>query len=81
MRTTRYYFRYCDAAGDVTEEANINGSLENIAGITNKAKNVFGMMPHPERAADPMLGNTDGLLIMDQILKAILHRSALANGI
>ena len=65
-------FRYCDAAGAVTEAANINGSLENIAGVTNKAKNVFGLMPHPERAADPALGNTDGRLILDQILKVVL---------
>ncbi len=65
-------FRYCDETGAITEAANPNGSLENIAGVTNKGKNVFGMMPHPERAADPTLGNTDGRLIMDQILKAVL---------
>ena len=65
-------FRYCDETGAITEAANPNGSLENIAGVTNKGKNVFGMMPHPERAADPALGNTDGRLIMDQLLKAVL---------
>lgn len=65
-------FRYCDATGAVTEDANPNGSLENIAGVTNKSKNVFGMMPHPERAADPTLGNTNGRLILEQILKAVL---------
>ncbi|GAB2576567.1 phosphoribosylformylglycinamidine synthase subunit PurQ [Spirosoma areae] len=65
-------FRYCDETGAITEAANPNGSLENIAGVTNKGKNVFGMMPHPERAADPALGNTDGRLIMDQILRAVL---------
>lgn len=65
-------FRYCDATGAVTEEANPNGSLENIAGVTNKSKNVFGMMPHPERAADLALGNTDGRLILEQVLKAVL---------
>jgi len=65
-------FRYCDATGAVTEEANPNGSLENIAGVTNKSKNVFGMMPHPERAADPALGNTNGRLILEQTLKAVL---------
>ncbi|UHG92621.1 phosphoribosylformylglycinamidine synthase subunit PurQ [Spirosoma oryzicola] len=64
-------FRYCDEAGVITESANPNGSLENIAGVTNKGKNVFGMMPHPERAADPNLGNTDGRLILEQILKTI----------
>ena len=65
-------FRYCDETGAITDAANPNGSLENIAGVTNKGKNVFGMMPHPERAADPVLGNTDGRLILDQILKAVL---------
>ena len=65
-------FRYCDENGVITEESNPNGSLENIAGVTNKGKNVFGMMPHPERAADPILSNTDGRLILDQILKAVL---------
>ncbi|MVM31984.1 phosphoribosylformylglycinamidine synthase subunit PurQ [Spirosoma sp. HMF4905] len=65
-------FRYCDETGAITDTANPNGSLENIAGVTNIGKNVFGMMPHPERAADPVLGNMDGRLIMDQILKAVL---------
>ena len=65
-------FRYCDETGAITDAANPNGSLENIAGVTNKSKNVFGMMPHPERAADPALGNTDGRLILEQILKAVL---------
>lgn len=61
-------FRYCNAEGEITEEANPNGALENIAGITNKERNVFGMMPHPERAADFELGNTDGKQIFDSIL-------------
>lgn len=65
-------FRYCDEAGNITDAANPNGSLENIAGVTNKGKNVFGMMPHPERAADPALGNTDGRLILDQIVRTVL---------
>ena len=65
-------FRYCDEAGNITEAANPNGSLENIAGVTNAGKNVFGMMPHPERAADPLLGNTDGRLILDQIVRTVL---------
>ncbi|MDB5243174.1 MAG: phosphoribosylformylglycinamidine synthase [Spirosoma sp.] len=65
-------FRYCDETGAVTDAANPNGSLENIAGVTNKSKNVFGMMPHPERAADPALGNTDGRLILHQLLKTVL---------
>lgn len=61
-------FRYCDENGLITEAANPNGSLENIAGVTNEGKNVFGMMPHPERASDPALGNTDGRFILEQLL-------------
>ena len=53
-------FRYCDMEGNASEAANPNGSLNNIAGICNKAGNVLGMMPHPERAADAALGNTEG---------------------
>ncbi len=62
-------FRYSDESGKITPEANPNGSVENIAGICNKNRNVFGMMPHPERAADGNLLNTDGLVIFDSILK------------
>ncbi len=57
--------------GKVTDEANPNGSLLNIAGICNKNKNVFGMMPHPERAADPILGNTDGKALFESILSLV----------
>ncbi|UKN03682.1 phosphoribosylformylglycinamidine synthase I [Paracrocinitomix mangrovi] len=64
-------FQYCDAEGNVVENENPNGSLLNIAGITNKGKNVFGMMPHPERAADDNLYNTDGKLIFESILENI----------
>ncbi len=64
-------FRYCDVNGKVTEESNPNGSLENIAGICNNTRNVFGMMPHPERAADPVLSNTDGLGIFQSILQFV----------
>lgn len=62
-------FKYCDGEGNITPASNPNGSLKNIAGICNKSRNVFGMMPHPERAADPVLGNTDGLAILESILK------------
>lgn len=65
-------FRYCDAEGRFTDEANPNGSKENIAGVCNKARNVFGMMPHPERAADPRLGNTDGVSLFNSLLQAVL---------
>lgn len=61
-------FQYCDASGNVVPEANPNGSLENIAGVCNKERNVFGMMPHPERAADETLGNTDGRILFESIL-------------
>lgn len=65
-------FRYCDAEGNITEAANPNGSLENIAGICNASRNVFGMMPHPERAANELLGNTDGRLILECLLSETL---------
>jgi len=62
-------FHYCDENAVVSEESNPNGSLHSIAGITNKSKNVFGMMPHPERAADAHLDNKDGLSLFESILK------------
>jgi phosphoribosylformylglycinamidine synthase len=62
-------FRYCDEYGVISESANPNGSVENIAGVCNERKNVFGMMPHPERASDDELGNTDGRLIFESIIK------------
>jgi phosphoribosylformylglycinamidine synthase len=61
-------FRYCDASGAATPAANPNGSLNNIAGICNRQGNVLGMMPHPERAFDPMLGNTDGRNLFEGLL-------------
>ncbi len=64
-------FKYCDEQGNITPETNPNGSLESIAGICNKERNVFGMMPHPERAADTILGNTDGKMILESILTEI----------
>lgn len=65
-------FRYCDATGSPTAAANPNGSLNNIAGICNRAGNILGMMPHPERAADPALGNTDGLVLFEGLLQSVL---------
>ncbi len=62
-------FSYCNAEGQITEEANPNGSMENIAGVCNATKNVFGMMPHPERAANSLLGNTDGKFILQSIFQ------------
>ncbi|MES2133829.1 MAG: phosphoribosylformylglycinamidine synthase subunit PurQ [Bacteroidota bacterium] len=65
-------FRYCNENGEITPNANPNGATENIAGICNATKNVFGMMPHPERAADEILSNTDGKFLFESILKAAL---------
>ena len=64
-------FRYCDEEGFISEDVNPNGSIQNIAGICNANKNVFGMMPHPERAADYELGNTDGKEIFESILNMV----------
>lgn len=68
----RVLFRYCDPSGKVDDEANPNGSKDNIAGVCNKGRNVFGMMPHPERACDPRLGNTDGRSLFESLLKGVL---------
>lgn len=69
-------FRYCTADGEVTPEANPNGSLNNIAGICNAERNVFGMMPHPERAAEAVLGNEDGRPIFESLIRAASKVSA-----
>ena len=60
--------RYCDAAGEVTMDANPNGSLGNIAGICNREGNVFGLMPHPERVCDPVVGGADGRGVFESII-------------
>lgn len=62
-------FTYCQADGTLSPSANPNGSIGYIAGICNEQRNVFGMMPHPERAVDPLLGNTDGLGIFQSMLQ------------
>lgn len=62
-------FRYCSSQGEVNEASNPNGSLHNIAGITNQKGNVLGMMPHPERASDPVLGATDGFHLFQGLWK------------
>ena len=64
-------FKYCNSNGEVLESSNPNGSLDNIAGICNKEKNIFGMMPHPERAADVLLNNTDGVSLFKSIMNYI----------
>jgi phosphoribosylformylglycinamidine synthase len=68
----RVVFRYCAANGQVTPESNPNGSLHNVAGIINERGNVLGMMPHPERACEPMLGGSDGLVILRSAMKALV---------
>ena len=65
----RVLFRYCDSWGEATEDANPNGSANNIAGIINQAGNVLGMMPHPERSCEVILGSTDGNLIFESIIE------------
>ncbi len=64
-------FRYCDEDGNLSEPANPNGSRDNIAGVYNKTKTALGMMPHPERLADPMLGGNDGRAFFDGLMEAL----------
>ncbi|HLF72115.1 MAG TPA: phosphoribosylformylglycinamidine synthase subunit PurQ [Dehalococcoidia bacterium] len=67
----RVVFRYCTPEGEVTREANPNGAIENIAGILNEGRNVLGMMPHPERVSEALVGGTDGLIIYKSMLEAL----------
>jgi phosphoribosylformylglycinamidine synthase I len=69
-------FRYCNRMGQLTDEANPNGSLNNIAGIMNEAGNVLGMMPHPERASDPVLRHTDGRKIFESVIQSFVYQLA-----
>lgn len=68
-------FRYCDQSGVLSDSANPNGATDHIAGVCNRGRNVFGMMPHPERASDPELGNTDGRVLFESMLGAVLERA------
>jgi len=67
-------FKYCTAEAVIEESSNPNGSVNNIAGVCNKNRNVFGMMPHPERASDKELSNTDGRFIFDSILMSLENK-------
>jgi phosphoribosylformylglycinamidine synthase I len=67
----RIVFRYADAGGNITADANPNGSESNIAGIINEGGNVLGMMPHPERACSPLLGSSDGVRLLESILARV----------
>lgn len=73
-------YRYCDEKGNITAEANPNGALRNIAGICNAERNVFGMMPHPERASSEVLGNTDGRVIINALVLNPNAKSSRAAG-
>jgi len=72
----RVVFRYVDAAGEATEAGNPNGSVANIAGICNEARNVVGLMPHPERACEAALGSDDGLVVFESAIAAVTARPA-----
>ena len=69
-------WQYCTAEGAVTDAANPNGAIENIAGICNARRNVAGLMPHPERACEPLLGSTDGRLIFEGMILALTTKPA-----
>jgi phosphoribosylformylglycinamidine synthase len=69
-------WQYCDASGNLTDDANPNGSLLNIAGICNATRNVAGMMPHPERASEDILGSADGKWIFESIIASLQKKSA-----
>jgi phosphoribosylformylglycinamidine synthase I len=70
----RILWQYVNAGGEPTEEANPNGSLENVAGICNEGRNIAGLMPHPERASEPLLGSADGRLIFESIVHELKNR-------
>jgi phosphoribosylformylglycinamidine synthase subunit PurQ / glutaminase len=72
----RVVFRYCDEHGHITEAGNPNGSVNNIAGICSEARNVVGLMPHPERACEPVLGSADGLLLFESVVSALATHGA-----
>jgi phosphoribosylformylglycinamidine synthase len=73
----RIVFRYCDAQGQVTDAANPNGALHNIAGICSEERNVVGLMPHPERACERALGSADGLVLFESVVTALSTHGAL----
>ena len=75
-RDDRVLFRYCSDDGEITEAANPNGSVNNIAGITNEGRNVMGMMPHPERCCESLVGGVDGLAIFESLLATAIPELA-----
>lgn len=76
----RVLVRYCDPSGAVTRAANPNGAAHSIAGITNRAGNVFGMMPHPERCCEDVLGGTDGRLLWKSIASSVRSKEQVGSG-
>jgi phosphoribosylformylglycinamidine synthase I len=77
-RNRQVVFRYSTPSGDVTTESNVNGSLNNIAGICNETRNVVALMPHPERACEPAVGSADGLVVLESVVRFVSERSAAA---
>jgi phosphoribosylformylglycinamidine synthase I len=75
-KNNQVLYRYCNENGEVTQLSNPNGAIRNIAGICNEGRNVFGMMPHPERATNESLGNTDGRIVLESL---IIGTNAVAN--
>ncbi len=75
-REGRVVFRYSDENGNITEEANVNGSLHSIAGIVNRRGNVMGLMPHPERASEELLGSVDGRAILESMIESLQARES-----
>jgi phosphoribosylformylglycinamidine synthase len=74
--TRRVIFRYCDERGDVTDAANPNGAINNIAGICSAGRNVVGLMPHPERACEGVLGSADGRVVFESVVRALSQEGA-----
>jgi phosphoribosylformylglycinamidine synthase len=73
----RVVFRYCDARGETTDAANVNGSARHVAGLCNEGRNVVGLMPHPERACEASLGSADGLVLFESVVRALAREGAL----
>ena len=74
-------FRYCSEDGEITDDANPNGSVGNIAGITNEKGNVMGMMPHPERCCEELLGGTDGRTVFESVISSALAPAVSPSGL
>jgi phosphoribosylformylglycinamidine synthase len=74
----RIVFRYCSANGEVAEAFNPNGSVNSIAGVCNETRNVVGLMPHPERACEPVLGSGDGLVLFESVVTSLASHGAIA---